>query len=114
MATPSWRHSGPLLRSRSLNPRFPSSSRSTDPGKTAAAELACEQAWAGFERVLGPRHPDTLRSRAGLAQVYRRLGRYGDARALLRDTVDRLERILPDGDPLITELRQSLADIGEE
>jgi tetratricopeptide (TPR) repeat protein len=83
-------------------------------GKTAAAELACEQAWAGFERVLGPRHPDTLLSRAGLAQVYRQLGRYGDARALLRDTTDRLERILPDGDPLITELRQNLADIGEE
>jgi len=83
-------------------------------GKTAAAELACEQAWAGFERVLGPRHPDTLRSRAELAHVYRRLGRYGDARVLLRDTVDRLERILPDGDPLITELRQSLVDIGEE
>ena len=83
-------------------------------GKPAAAELACEQAWAGFERVLGPRHPDTLRSRAGLAQVYRQLGRYGDARALLRDTVDHLQRILPDGDPLITELRQSLADIGEE
>jgi tetratricopeptide (TPR) repeat protein len=83
-------------------------------GKTAAAELACEQAWAGFERVLGPRHPDTLRSRARLAQMYRRLGRYGDARALLRDTVDRLERTLPDGDPLISELRQSLADIGEE
>ncbi len=83
-------------------------------GKTVAAELACEQAWAGFERVLGPRHPDTLRSRAGLAQVYRQLGRYGDARVLLRDTVDRLERILPDDDPLIIELRQSLADIGEE
>jgi tetratricopeptide (TPR) repeat protein len=83
-------------------------------GKTAAAELACEQAWAGFERVLGPRHPDTLRSRAALAQLYRRLGRYGDARALLRDTIDRLERILPAGDPLITELRQSLADIGAE
>ena len=83
-------------------------------GKTAAAELACEQAWAGLDRVLGPRHPDTLRSRAGLAQVYSRLGRYGDARVLLRDTVDRLERTLPDGDPLITELRQSLADIGEE
>jgi hypothetical protein len=46
--------------------------------------------------------------------VYRRLGRYGDARVLLRDTVDRLEHTLPDGDPLITELRQSLADIGEE
>jgi tetratricopeptide (TPR) repeat protein len=83
-------------------------------GKTAAAELAVEQAWAGFERVLGPRHPDTLRSRAVLAQVYSQLGRYGDARELLRDTVGRLERTLPDGDPLITELRQSLADIGEE
>ncbi len=83
-------------------------------GKPAAAELACEQAWAGFERVLGPRHPDTLRSRAGLAQVYRQLGRYGDARALLRDAADHLQRILPDGDPLISELRQSLADIGEE
>jgi len=83
-------------------------------GKTAAAELACEQACVGLERVLGPRHPDTLRSRAELAQVYRRLGRYGDARALLRDTVYRLERTLPDGDPLITELRRSLADIGEE
>jgi tetratricopeptide (TPR) repeat protein len=83
-------------------------------GKAAAAELACEQAWAGFERVLGPRHPDTLRSRADLAQVYGQLGRYGDARVLLRDTVDRLERALPEGDRLITELRRSLADIGEE
>jgi tetratricopeptide (TPR) repeat protein len=83
-------------------------------GKAAAAELACEHACIGFERLLGPRHPDTLRSRAELAQVYRRLGRYGDARALLRDTVDRLERVLPDGDPLITELRQNLADIGDE
>ncbi len=83
-------------------------------GHPATAELACEQAWAGFERVLGPRHPDTLRSRAKLAQMYRQLGRYGDARALLRDTVDRLERTLPEGDPLITELRQNLADIGEE
>ena len=83
-------------------------------GKPAAAELACEQAWAGFERALGPRHPDTLRSRARLAQVYRQLGRYGNARALLRDTADRLQAILPDGDPLIIELRQSLADIGEE
>jgi hypothetical protein len=46
--------------------------------------------------------------------VYRRLGRYGDARALLRDTVNRLEGTLPKDDPLIRELRESLADIGEE
>jgi tetratricopeptide (TPR) repeat protein len=83
-------------------------------GKAAAAERAYEQARAGFERVLGPRHPDTLRSRAELARVYRRLGRYGDARALLRDTVNRLESTLPKDDPLIRELRESLADIGEE
>jgi tetratricopeptide (TPR) repeat protein len=83
-------------------------------GKTVAAERAYEQARAGFEQVLGPRHPDTLRSRAELALVYRQLGRYGDARALLRDTVDRLQPVLPYNDPLITELREILADIGVE
>ena len=83
-------------------------------GKAVAAERAYEQAQSGFERVLGPRHPDTLRNRAELALVYRQLGRYGDARALLRDTVDRLERILPRHDPLIVELREVLADIGDE
>jgi len=83
-------------------------------GKAVAAERAYEQAQAGFERVLGPRHPDTLRNRAELALVYRQLGRYGDARALLRDTVDRLERILPRHDPLVIELREVLADIGDE
>jgi hypothetical protein len=49
-----------------------------------------------------------------LARVYHQLGRYGDARALLRDTVDRLQRILPDDDPLTLELREILADIGDE
>jgi tetratricopeptide (TPR) repeat protein len=83
-------------------------------GKAVAAERAYEQAQAGFERVLGPRHPDTLRNRAELALVYRQLGRYGDARALLRDTIDRLDRILPRHDPLIVELREVLADIGDE
>ncbi len=83
-------------------------------GKTVAAERVYEQARVGFERVLGPRHPDALRSRAELARVYRQLGRYGDARALLRDTVDRLEGVLPNDDPLITELREILADIGDE
>ena len=46
--------------------------------------------------------------------MYRRLGRYGDARALLRDTVSRLESTVPKDDLLIRELRESLADIGEE
>ena len=83
-------------------------------GKTVAAERVYEQARTGFERTLGPRHPEALRSRAELARTYHQLGRYGDARALLRDTVGRLDRILPDGDPLITELREILTDIGSE
>jgi tetratricopeptide (TPR) repeat protein len=83
-------------------------------GKTVAAERVYEQARIGFERVLGPRHPDALRSRAELARVYHQLGRYGDARALLRDTVGRLELILPHDDPLTPELREILADIGDE
>jgi tetratricopeptide (TPR) repeat protein len=82
-------------------------------GKAVAAERAYEQAQTGFEGVLGPRHPETLRNRAELALVYRQLGRYGDARALLRDTVSRLDRILPPSDPLIAELREILADIGD-
>ena len=53
---------------------------------TVAAERVYEQARVGFEQVLGPRHPDTLRSRAEL----------------------------PPNDPLITELREILADIGDE
>lgn len=83
-------------------------------GKTAAAERVYEQARVGFEQALGPRHPEALRSRAELALVYHQLGRYGDARALLRDTVDRLQRIAPHDDPLVTQLREILADIGEE
>jgi len=83
-------------------------------GKTVPAERVYEQARVDFERLLGPRHPDTLRSRAELALVYSRLGRYGDARALLRDTVGRLEHLLPPHDPLISELRDVLADIGDE
>jgi tetratricopeptide (TPR) repeat protein len=83
-------------------------------GKTVAAERFYEQARVGFEQLLGPRHPDALRSRAELARIYHQLGRYGDARALLRDTVDRLQPILPDDDPLILELREILADIGDE
>jgi tetratricopeptide (TPR) repeat protein len=82
-------------------------------GKTVAAEGLYEQARAGFEQLLGPRHPDALRCRAELARVYHKLGRYGDARALLLNTVDRLQHVLANDDPLILELREILADIGD-
>ena len=83
-------------------------------GKTSAAERVYGQARVCFEQLLGPRHPDALRARAELAIVYTQLGRYGDARALLRDTVDRLQRTLSPDDPLIPQLREILADIGNE
>ena len=83
-------------------------------GKAVAAEGFYERARVGFEQLLGPRHPDALRCRAELARVYHQLGRYGDARALLLNTVNPLQRILPDDDPLILELREILVDIGDE
>ncbi len=37
---------------------------------------------ADCERILGPRHPDTLNTRRGLAGAYRSVGRDADADAL--------------------------------
>ena len=81
-------------------------------GKTAAAEAGLQQ--AGFDEVLGPRRPGCAAPPRGADPVVFQLGRYRDARVLLRDTVNRLERLLPEDDPLITELRECLADIGEK
>ena len=84
-------------------------------GKSVAAERVYEQARVGFEQALGPHvTPRRCAAEAELARVYRQLGRWRHARALLRDTVDRLDRILPHDDPLVTELREILADIGDE
>jgi hypothetical protein len=76
-------------------PTYRAGTASQRTGKTVAAERGYEQARVDFERVLGARPPDTLRSRAELARVYRQLGRYGIARALPRDTVGRLRSIPP-------------------
>ena len=83
-------------------------------GKTAAAEQAYEQARAGFERVLGPRHPDTLRSRAELARVYRGSGGMATPARCYATQSAAWSAPCPMDDPLIRELRKSLADIGEE
>jgi non-specific serine/threonine protein kinase/serine/threonine-protein kinase len=44
-------------------------------------------------RVLGPDHPDALRTAASLGHVYSRAGRYGEAEPLLLDTVSRSVRV---------------------
>ena len=70
-----------------------------------------EQACAGYERVLGADHPDTLAGRANLAHAYYAVGRLTDGLAVLRDTAARCERTLPPGDPLAQTVRESLANI---
>jgi len=74
----------------------------------------CEQACNGYERALGPDHPETLASRADLAYAYYAVGWLTDGLAILRDTLARCERSLPPGDPLTHAVRESLANIAEE
>jgi hypothetical protein len=77
----------------------------------ASAVQLYEQTCAGFERVLGADHPDTLARRVNLAHAYYAVGRLSDATAVLRDTVARCERVLPPGDPLTQAVRDSLTNI---
>ena len=73
-----------------------------------------QRACAGYERMLGPDHPETLGRRADLAHAYYAAGQLGDAVALLRDTIARSEQALSPGDPLTLALRQAAADITGE
>jgi hypothetical protein len=77
----------------------------------ASALQFYEQTCAGYERVLGADHPNTLARRANLAHAYYAVGRLGAATTLLRDTVTRCEQVLPPGDPLTRTVRESLKNI---
>ena len=70
-------------------------------------ELPCD----GYQRVVGPDHPDTLARCANLASAYYSVGRLTDALTLLRDTVSRCERVLPPGDPMTAAVRESLTNL---
>ena len=73
-----------------------------------------QEACAGYERVFGADHPDTLACRADLARAYAAAGQLGEAVTLLRDTIARSEQALSPGDPLTRALRQALAEITGE
>jgi hypothetical protein len=77
----------------------------------ASAVQLYEQTCAGYERVLGADHRDTLTRCANLATAYYTVGRLTDAMTLLRDTVARCERVLPPGDPLTRAVRESLTNL---
>ena len=59
-----------------------------------------QETCAGYERVFGGDHPDTLARRADLAHAYSAAGQLGEAVTLLRDTITRSEQALSPGDPL--------------
>ena len=77
----------------------------------AMAVQMCEQAHAGFERVLGGDHADTIASALNLGRVYYAVGRLSDARRLLQEAVTSGERALAPADPVTKSARESLAAI---
>jgi hypothetical protein len=70
-----------------------------------------EESSTDSERILGVDHPDTLARRVHLAHALYAVGRLGDATAMLRDTVERCELVLPPGDPLTKTAHESLTNI---
>jgi tetratricopeptide (TPR) repeat protein len=65
-------------------------------GKNAEAEPLSTAAVEVRRRVLGERHPDTLRSMANLGLLYVNSGRHGQAESLLRTALKSYEQASPD------------------
>jgi hypothetical protein len=63
---------------------------------------------AGYERVLGPYHRNTLTARANLASAYYAAHRGSEAISMLERTLDDCQRALPAGHPLTLAVRESL------
>jgi tetratricopeptide (TPR) repeat protein len=80
-------------------------------GRTTQAVPMLEQARAGYEQILGADHRDTLARCADLARAYHGIGWIVDAAVLLQETADRCDRLLPQGDPLTSSVRELLASI---
>ncbi len=78
-------------------------------GKLAQATPLTEQSLTGFERILGPDHPDTLTSRDNLAVIYESAGRLTQAITLLERNLADRERILGPDHPDTFNSRNHLA-----
>ena len=63
-------------------------------GDYAEAEPLYRRALAGYERVMGPEHPDTLTSVNNLAMLLYSTGAYGEAEPLFRRALAARERVL--------------------
>jgi tetratricopeptide (TPR) repeat protein len=65
-----------------------------DAGRSAEAIPLLESTLAARERVLGPDHLDTMRSRNALANTYRQAGRVAEAIPLIEQILAAQERLL--------------------
>ena len=73
------------------------------------AEGQFERALAIRQRLLGSKNPDTLASKADMARVFEREGRYGEAEQLCREVTDTSRSVLGAEDPATLRAMLSLA-----
>jgi tetratricopeptide (TPR) repeat protein len=66
-------------------------------GRNAEAEPLANKAMEIRRRVLGPEHPETVRSVNNLGLLYLKLRRYDQAESLLRTALSGFEKDVPDG-----------------
>ena len=85
--------------------------RIADQGRYAEAEVACRQVLADRERVIGPQHPDTLKTAHRLAQIIAAQGRNEEAAQILRQLCRDRQHLLGSQHPDTQHARQDLARI---
>ena len=80
-------------------------------GKYAQAEALQSQVMEIKQRVLGPEHPDTLRSMYNLARIYSDERKYASAEALFGKTLETSRRVLGPEHPLTLSLLADCASL---
>jgi hypothetical protein len=68
----------------------------------------CQSTLADFERVFGPDHPNTLKSRSNPADVYVSVGDLSRAIELYKTTLADAERVLGSDHPTTRRIRSNL------
>lgn len=80
-------------------------------GKLAEAEAVCREAWSAQQRLLGPKHPDTLATQVNLASIRRSQKAVDNATELLVDALDGLRTGLGSSHPNTLLATANLAQI---
>ena len=68
-------------------------------GGYAKAEPLLKEALETRQKVLGPEHPDTVRSLNSLAEIYQAMGEYAKAEPLLQEALRIRQKFLGPEDP---------------